>query len=194
MNMNQVTPDAPKRDFVAELRAMKEAGLAFSHCTDVFGESAENNPFVKAARAELQDEGELEVDDPAVVSMADDADGAYVLAWVWVSKEMAGIPDTGEVIYVASEQPFTCVACGTRTEHEGVKYENGRWIEVCPSCSKLHLVEDEKEEDAEPSNFRNFYKCPNCGCEWEDVWTATCDDGCPQCGERHVSPTHSEDV
>jgi len=26
--------------------------------------------------------------------------------------------------------------------------------------------------------FRNFYKCP-CGEEWEDVWSATCDDRCP---------------
>lgn len=190
----QATPDAPKRDFVAELRAMKEAGLEFGHCTAVFGESSDSNPFVKAARSELQKDGEVEIDDPAVVSQADDADGAYVMAWVWVSKEMAGIPDSDDVIYIASDQPFTCVACGTRTEHEGVTYENGRWIEVCPACGKTHLVEDEKAEDAEPANFRNFYACPKCGHEWEDVWSATCDDDCPACGARHISPARSEDA
>ena len=27
--------------------------------------------------------------------------------------------------------------------------------------------------------FRNFYRCDRCGNEWEDVWSATCDDDCP---------------
>ena len=30
--------------------------------------------------------------------------------------------------------------------------------------------------------FRNFYRCANCGHEWEDVWSAMCDDDCPHCG------------
>ena len=42
--------------------------------------------------------------------------------------------------------------------------------------------------------FRNYYRCASCFCEWEDVWTATCDDDCPQCGARHMSPYESEDV
>jgi DNA-directed RNA polymerase subunit RPC12/RpoP len=42
--------------------------------------------------------------------------------------------------------------------------------------------------------FRNFYRCGECGREWTDVWSATCDDDCPHCGERHMSPYKSEDV
>jgi DNA-directed RNA polymerase subunit RPC12/RpoP len=41
--------------------------------------------------------------------------------------------------------------------------------------------------------FRNFYKCYRCNEEWEDVWSATCDDDCPHCGARHCSPNKSED-
>jgi hypothetical protein len=41
--------------------------------------------------------------------------------------------------------------------------------------------------------FRNFYKCYRCHKEWEDVWSATCDDDCPHCGARHCSPYKSED-
>jgi hypothetical protein len=41
--------------------------------------------------------------------------------------------------------------------------------------------------------FRNFYKCYRCNEEWEDVWSATCDDDCPHCGARHCSPYKSED-
>ena len=42
--------------------------------------------------------------------------------------------------------------------------------------------------------FRNFYRCATCGCEWTDVWPAQCDDDCPLCGARHMSPYKSEDV
>ena len=40
--------------------------------------------------------------------------------------------------------------------------------------------------------FRNFYRCARCSNEWVDVWTATCDDDCPHCGARHMSPYKSE--
>lgn len=42
--------------------------------------------------------------------------------------------------------------------------------------------------------FRNYYKCAHCGQEWVDVWSAQCDDDCPHCGARHMSPYKSEDV
>jgi hypothetical protein len=42
--------------------------------------------------------------------------------------------------------------------------------------------------------WRNFYKCPKCGNEWEDSWDCQCDDDCPKCGERHISPQDSEEI
>jgi hypothetical protein len=42
--------------------------------------------------------------------------------------------------------------------------------------------------------FRNFYRCAACGHGWTDVWSATCDDDCPQYGARHMSPYKSEDA
>ena len=42
--------------------------------------------------------------------------------------------------------------------------------------------------------FRNFYRCATCGSEWTDVWPAQCDDDCPLCGTRHMSPYKSEDA
>ena len=42
--------------------------------------------------------------------------------------------------------------------------------------------------------FLNFYRCARCGHKWADVWTATCDDDCPKCGARHMSPYKSEDI
>jgi hypothetical protein len=42
--------------------------------------------------------------------------------------------------------------------------------------------------------FLNFYKCDNCGRRWTDDWSCTCDDTCPYCGERDMSPVRSEDL
>src|SRR5713226_3938298 len=44
------------------------------------------------------------------------------------------------------------------------------------------------------SLFRNFYRCADCGDECTDEWSAQCDDDCPHCGARHISPYKSEDV
>ena len=42
--------------------------------------------------------------------------------------------------------------------------------------------------------FRNFYECDDCGHEWEDIWSCQCDDDCPECGARHMTPFKSEDA
>lgn len=40
--------------------------------------------------------------------------------------------------------------------------------------------------------FLNHYICPRCKTPWSDEWSATCDDDCPKCGIRHISPTESK--
>ncbi len=42
--------------------------------------------------------------------------------------------------------------------------------------------------------FLNIYRCARCKRIWTDEWSCTCDDDCPHCGARHMSPCHSEDV
>ena len=48
--------------------------------------------------------------------------------------------------------------------------------------------------DEDVGRFANYYICPRCGLHWTDIWEATCDDDCPKCGCRHVSPYSSDDV
>lgn len=50
------------------------------------------------------------------------------------------------------------------------------------------------EDEADLTRFRNFYRCPDCGYEWEDQWDCMVDDDCPTCGSRHISPYRSEDT
>jgi DNA-directed RNA polymerase subunit RPC12/RpoP len=42
--------------------------------------------------------------------------------------------------------------------------------------------------------FRNHYRCARCHRTWDDEWSCTCDDDCPHCGARHMSPTASDDL
>lgn len=42
-----------------------------------------------------------------------------------------------------------------------------------------------------PTLFGNEYSCPRCEYGWTDFWTAQCDDDCPSCGARHISPSES---
>jgi hypothetical protein len=37
--------------------------------------------------------------------------------------------------------------------------------------------------------FINHYECPRCN----HAWSSQCDDDCPACGCRHISPIDSED-
>ena len=42
--------------------------------------------------------------------------------------------------------------------------------------------------------YRNHYKCYCCEEVWEDNWSCACDDECPRCGARNVSPFDSDDL
>jgi hypothetical protein len=68
--------------------SLNQHGLDFSAIVPMFAELAQHSPYVAAAQRMAKD-GEIEVDNPAVVSKGDD-DGAYVMAWMWVSNRQAG--------------------------------------------------------------------------------------------------------
>ena len=42
--------------------------------------------------------------------------------------------------------------------------------------------------------FANHYECDRCKEEWIDEWSCMCDDDCPHCGARHMSPYRSDDL
>jgi hypothetical protein len=42
--------------------------------------------------------------------------------------------------------------------------------------------------------FVNYYTCDRCESSWTDEWSCTCDDDCPHCGARHMSPDKSDDL
>ena len=42
--------------------------------------------------------------------------------------------------------------------------------------------------------FRNYYTCASCAEDWTDEWSCMCDDDCPHCGARHMTPYESDDL
>jgi len=36
--------------------------------------------------------------------------------------------------------------------------------------------------------FRNYYICPKCQEEWDNVWSANSNDMCPKCGIKDIQP------
>ena len=42
--------------------------------------------------------------------------------------------------------------------------------------------------------FRNYYLCERCDSPWQDEWSCMCDDDCPFCGARHMSPYKSDNL
>ena len=41
--------------------------------------------------------------------------------------------------------------------------------------------------------YKNYYRCSECGTEWEDCWECTCNDRCPDCNAE-IEPYKSEDI
>jgi len=77
-----------KPELRAELERLKrEHAFDLTDALAFFGEERDTSDYGSAARAHLQVDGELEFDDPLVVSRGDD-DGAYVMGWVWVPNEL----------------------------------------------------------------------------------------------------------
>lgn len=90
-----VTPDTsaiqektpPTNEQIQEI--LKAHNIDFSQCVSAFAED-DSNPYVVAGR-DMVDGEDLQMDDSVVISEGED--GAYVLAWKFVSKDDAGISD-----------------------------------------------------------------------------------------------------
>lgn len=81
--------------------ALKDKGAPFERIIKEIDETVVEQEAPAAVKyreeaSKLAKDGELEIDDGAVVSMGDDP-GAYVMAWVWVADEAMEESDAKEV-------------------------------------------------------------------------------------------------
>lgn len=111
-----------------------------------------------AAQQSWVRDGECEIDDHAVVSGSDE--GAYVMAWVWASREDAGLcrtpgcdedPDNGE--------GFDGY-CGNCADKRNVSCDNCDWS---GDIDDLKPIKDIYQRVA-PGEVMPAGECPECGC------------------------------
>lgn len=86
----QYTPPAAET-----LSVMKENGLTIGECISTFAVSNED-PYVKKARELIAGSDDVEIDDKTTTSIGED--GAFVLSWMWVSNEEAGVHPYAELL------------------------------------------------------------------------------------------------
>ena len=107
----------------------------------------------------------------------------------------AGISDNEQVRALAAEQARADAArklCGVALCD--IDPMAGNCCETCGAALESGQIGDCDECQEDAPEFINHYKCHRCAHEWADQWTAQCDDDCPECGARHVSPHTSEDA
>lgn len=75
---------------VNQLKDLITQGLTFENCIQAFGVSSQDDPHAKVARENAQQKDDVQVDPLTVVSTG--TVGAFVMAWVWVDNESAGLP------------------------------------------------------------------------------------------------------
>lgn len=69
-----------------DLKDIKPGSELHKRAVDTLKDCQDGAAYLQYARERLHDDGDLEFDDDAVVSLGAD-DGAYVMAWVWVSDD-----------------------------------------------------------------------------------------------------------
>lgn len=52
---------------------------------------------------------------------------------------------------------------------------------------------DQRNAEQRMAWYSNTYHCPDCQAVWDSEWSCGCDEPCPDCGVRNISPVSSED-
>jgi hypothetical protein len=81
------------------------------------------------------------------------------------------------------------VAVETFGGHAKVHGEIRSWTAYCREGQKRVLKEDQMGKQ-----FVNYYRCPEDGHEWADVWSCRCNDMCPSCHLKDIEPYKSEEI
>ena len=67
---------------------------------------------------------------------------------------------------------------------------------LCHDSNNTYDLTEKPTRDANGVQllWHNFYECPDCWELWEGDWDSQCDDTCPKCGRRDISPYESRET
>jgi hypothetical protein len=78
------------------IRQLRASGLTIEECINVFA-VANDNPYVGKARELIAGGDDLEIDEQTAIASSESG-GAWVLSWLWVSNEEAGVLPYSEAL------------------------------------------------------------------------------------------------
>jgi hypothetical protein len=64
--------------------------------------------------------------------------------------------------------------------------------EINELCESLNVDFEIKEGEEDQGRYTNHYLCPNDNTRWDDDWSSTCNDRCPDC-DAEIEPYASTD-
>lgn len=127
-----ISLDAAAIDTLCE--SLNRGGLSGAETRTIFGNlQLAEQPHLNAYRQAVETSDELEVDENAIVSDSDD--GAFVMAWVWVTNEEAGI--------VAPEYSIDGKAVAGDPESDDIWHGDGAFapFRIFDATAQEHLPE-----------------------------------------------------
>lgn len=141
----ETTETLSPEERLAQLKKLIDAGLDFGEALPAFAErqSEDELRYISGAREHHHVEGEVEFDDHPIVSLGSDP-GAYVLGWVWVTNDEAGISDEDETD--PDEDDPADYECET---HQAPLLDNGSAFECGFGCAYNDLDDAVFRENTE---------------------------------------------
>lgn len=109
------------------LQASRDNGLSFGDCIEVFA-AEENDPYVAKAREDVGSSDDIQIDDKTVISKSER--GAWVMSWVFISDESAGIMSFSEALEAVLESAMKSIATDRELGEEtlNLRFEQSDWL------------------------------------------------------------------
>jgi len=90
-----------------------------------------------------------------------------------------------------------CTSKGLHVYGYAVELAEMRTLKQLNSAKEVPFLSETLYVEADQAhgyNVQSFYGCECCGEKWTEVWDSACDDTCPACGRRDITPYKSEEV
>lgn len=124
----QVTHPSAGDPRAMTLKRMKDEGLTLAECISAFAAS-NDDPYVIAARQLVAGGDDVTIDDITTTSPADD--GAWVLSWLWVSNEEAGLLAPADMLEQVFNEASAVLDGGSMLDDETLQLRRVQldWLE-----------------------------------------------------------------
>lgn len=124
-------PDSLKESTHAQaiqlLQACRDGGMSFGDCIEIFA-ADKNDPYVAKAREDIGKSDDIQIDDMTIISKSEQ--GAWVMAWLFISDESAGVKSFSEALEAVLESAMKSISTDRELDAEtlNLRFEQSDWL------------------------------------------------------------------